>query len=174
MAVPAWAGAQGNGRTPCDPDNAGLKLPPGFCASIFADTVQGARHLWVAPNGDVFVSRQGGTNGGITALRDTNSDGKADERVKFATGFNSSEVAMFGGYLYTENITGVLRFPYKAGSASAPPKQSSKDCQTAATSTRRSRSIATDRFTSTSARRRTPVRRRIESRIHRARSRAPI
>jgi hypothetical protein len=107
LSLPAFAGAQSN-RTKCDPDNAGLKLPPGFCASIFADSVRGARHLWVAPNGDVFVSRQEGANGGgITALRDTNSDGKADERVKFATGFNSSEVAMFGGYLYTEKITDV-------------------------------------------------------------------
>jgi glucose/arabinose dehydrogenase len=122
LSLPAFAGAQSTARTKCDPDNAGLKLPPGFCASLFADTVRGARHLWVAPNGDVFVSRQGGPSGaygGITALRDTNSDGKADERVKFATGFNSSEVAMFGGYLYTENITGVLRFPYKVGSLEA-------------------------------------------------------
>ncbi|MGE5101434.1 MAG: PQQ-dependent sugar dehydrogenase, partial [Deltaproteobacteria bacterium] len=116
LSVPAIAGAQGNGRTKCDPDNAGLKLPAGFCATIFADTVHGARHLWIAPNGDVFVSRQGKNDGGITALRDTNSDGKADEQVQFASGFNSSEIAMFGGYLYTENITGVLRFPYKAGS----------------------------------------------------------
>jgi glucose/arabinose dehydrogenase len=119
LSVPAFLGAQGNSRTKCDADNAGLKLPAGFCATIFADTVRGARHLWVAPNGDVFVSRQGQTVGGITALRDTNSDGKADVEVKFATGFNSSEVAMFGGYLYTENITGVLRFPFKAGSLEA-------------------------------------------------------
>lgn len=119
LSGPAWAGAQRTARANCDPDNAGLKLPAGFCATIFADTVRGARHLWVAPNGDLFVSRQGQSNGGITALRDTNSDGKADELVKFASGFNSSEVAMFDGYLYAENITGVLRFPYKVGSLEA-------------------------------------------------------
>ncbi|HMA25862.1 MAG TPA: PQQ-dependent sugar dehydrogenase, partial [Gemmatimonadaceae bacterium] len=119
LSLPAFVAGQANTRTKCDPDNAGLKLPAGFCATLFADTVRGARHLWVAPNGDVFVSREGGSNGGITALRDTNSDGKADERVKFASGFNSSEVTMFGGYLYTENITGVLRFPYRAGSLEA-------------------------------------------------------
>src|SRR5256885_12016110 len=43
----------------CAPDNAGLKLPQGFCASVFADSLQGARHMWVAPNGDLFVSSQG-------------------------------------------------------------------------------------------------------------------
>jgi glucose/arabinose dehydrogenase len=120
LCLPALVRAQTNTRTKCDPDNAGLKLPAGFCATVFADSVRGARHLWVALDGDVFVSRQGPNNsGGIMALRDTNSDGKADERATFASGFNSSEVAMFGGYLYTENITGVLRFPYKAGSLSA-------------------------------------------------------
>jgi glucose/arabinose dehydrogenase len=125
LFVPAYVAAQGGARTKCDSDNTGLKLPTGFCATIFADTLRGARHLWVAPNGDVFVSRQlagangGPPGGGITALRDTNADGKADEQVKFASGFNSSEVAMFGGYLYAESITGVLRFPFKAGSLEA-------------------------------------------------------
>ena len=28
----------------CDPDNGGLKLPPGFCASVFADNLGQARH----------------------------------------------------------------------------------------------------------------------------------
>jgi glucose/arabinose dehydrogenase len=105
------------GAAKCAGDNAGLKLPPGFCATIFADSVNGARHMWVAPNGDVFVSAQGsGSDGGIWVLRDDNHDGRADRRVKFASGFNSSEVAQFAGYLYSDDITGVLRFRYKAGS----------------------------------------------------------
>ena len=117
FVIPLGLGAQDNARTKCDPDNAGLKLPPGFCATIFADTLRGARHLWIAPNGDVFVSQQAVNNGGgIVALRDTNGDGRADEQVKFATGFNSSEVMMFDGHLYAENLSGILRFPYKAGS----------------------------------------------------------
>lgn len=102
-------------RVKCDANNAGITLPPGFCATLFADSVPGARHLVVAANGDVFVSAQG-KSGGIVALRDADGDGHADSRVKFASGFNSSEVALFDGYLYTENTTGVLRFPMKAGS----------------------------------------------------------
>jgi hypothetical protein len=30
-------------------------LPPGFCAIVYADTLGGARHMAVAPNGNVFV-----------------------------------------------------------------------------------------------------------------------
>src|SRR6185437_15694316 len=109
--------AQEASGPPCAPNNAGLKLPSGFCAGVFAESVPGARHMWVAPNGDVYVSQQGrGNNGGITILRDTNGDGHADKRVKFASGFSSSEVAMFDGHIYAENRAGVLRFPYKAGS----------------------------------------------------------
>src|SRR3954464_8458455 len=40
----------------CSPDDGDIRLPSGFCASIFADTVGVARHLLVAPNGDVIVS----------------------------------------------------------------------------------------------------------------------
>src|SRR6267142_4457905 len=40
----------------CGKDNAGLAVPPGFCASVFADNLGHARHLAVAPNGDVYVN----------------------------------------------------------------------------------------------------------------------
>lgn len=99
----------------CEPENAGLTLPAGFCATVYAESLSGVRHLWVAPNGDVFASRGGRTGNGVVALRDENGDGRADERVQIASGFNSSELRLFDGYLYTENTTDVLRFPYKGG-----------------------------------------------------------
>lgn len=34
----------------CPENDSGLKLPPGFCATIFADDIGHARHLVVAPN----------------------------------------------------------------------------------------------------------------------------
>ena len=47
---------------------AGLQLPTGFCATVFAKDVPGARHIVVAPNGDVFVNTQRvGTAGGWRA-----------------------------------------------------------------------------------------------------------
>ena len=106
----------------CEADNAGLKLPSGFCAIVFADSVLGARHIWVSPEGDVFVSSQSQNSGGIWGLRDTNGDGRADMKTKFASGIRSSEVAMFDGYLYGENRNVIVRFPYKPGSLEAAGK----------------------------------------------------
>ena len=59
LSIPALVSAQAGAASKCAPDNVGLKLPPGFCASIFADTLRGARELAVAPNGDVFVASHG-------------------------------------------------------------------------------------------------------------------
>src|SRR5437867_11995692 len=71
----------------CDPDNGGLKLPAGFCAAVVAENNPTARHLVVAPNGDVFVARQGGGQrggtpvaGGVVALRDKDGDGRLETR----------------------------------------------------------------------------------------------
>src|SRR5215213_7084051 len=86
LCVPVFVGAQGNGAAKCDPDNAGLKLPAGFCATVFADSVQGARHIAVAANGDVFIARSG-ASGGILALRDADKDGHAEMRQVAASGF---------------------------------------------------------------------------------------
>jgi glucose/arabinose dehydrogenase len=43
-------------RTACDADNGSLTLPSDFCASVFADQLGHARHIAVAPNGDVYVN----------------------------------------------------------------------------------------------------------------------
>src|SRR5881275_1727692 len=46
--------------TACSGDNGGLTLPAGFCATIFADSVGHARHIVVAPNGDVYANTWSG------------------------------------------------------------------------------------------------------------------
>ncbi len=102
----------------CDPRNAGLVLPKGFCAQAFADGAGRARHLAVAPNGDVFVairgSRQGG--GGVVALRDTSGDGRADLRVEFASSpVGGTGIALTARHLYFGADDAVLRFPYRSG-----------------------------------------------------------
>ncbi|MGC2828936.1 MAG: hypothetical protein WB994_04800, partial [Candidatus Acidiferrum sp.] len=35
----------------CPNDDSGLKLPAGFCATVFADGIGHARHMVAAPNG---------------------------------------------------------------------------------------------------------------------------
>ncbi|HEY7233356.1 MAG TPA: PQQ-dependent sugar dehydrogenase [Gemmatimonadaceae bacterium] len=103
---------QGTQDAHCAPDNGGITLSKGFCATVFADSLAGPRHLVVAPNGDVFVALQ---SGGVMALRDHDGDGIADERNKFGDG-HATEVVLFDGYLYTENGSDILRYRLAAGS----------------------------------------------------------
>ena len=109
---------------PCDPGNAGLTLPPGFCATVFADKVGAPRHMVVAPNGDLLVignsfatSAEAGatrTGGSLMLLRDVNGDGKA-ELVKRLKPGNGSGIALANGYLYTSAATSIVRYKYAAG-----------------------------------------------------------
>jgi glucose/arabinose dehydrogenase len=111
----------------CDPEDAGLKLPPGFCAQVFADGLGRPRHLVVAPNGDVFAARRGSRRGGgavgIAALRDTDGDGVADVVKRFGEK-GGTGIALYGGYLYFGADDAVLRYPLPAGSLepSGPPE----------------------------------------------------
>ena len=103
----------------CEPNNGGLTLPAGFCVVVFADSVTRARHIVVAPNGDVFVATGNGrgaqgAKGGIVALRDSNGDGKADTRVKSGSN-GGTGIALRGNYVYFAPDDAVLRYPYKAG-----------------------------------------------------------
>jgi glucose/arabinose dehydrogenase len=105
------------GRMPaCAPDNAGLTLPPGFCALVVADSVTRARHLVVASNGDVFVATPQTREwpGGVVALRDTTGDGVADVRRRFGSG-TGDDVRFYGGSLYYSTNDAVLRYPFQAG-----------------------------------------------------------
>ncbi len=100
-------------------DNGGITLPEGFCATIFADSVGGPRHIAVAPNGDVFVNRsalpKGGSGGGILALRDTNSDGRADVQESFGE-VGGTGIALREGFVYADQKSAIKRYPLPAGS----------------------------------------------------------
>src|SRR6201996_5852587 len=85
----------------CPSDDSGLKLPAGFCATIFADGIGHARHLVVAPNGVVYVNTWSGdyyppgdkppAGGFLVALQDKTGSGKADVIERFG------ETAQTGG-----------------------------------------------------------------------------
>lgn len=101
---------------------AGLTLPAGFCATIFADSIGAARHLVVAPNGDVFVALQRarprsaveGIPPGAIGLRDTNGDGVADLKQRFGAAGNTG-IALHGDFLYADVGTAIIRYPKPAG-----------------------------------------------------------
>jgi glucose/arabinose dehydrogenase len=118
----------------CAPDNAGLTLPDGFCALIVADSLGRARHLAVAPNGDVFVavpSREQG--GGVWALRDTNGDGVADRRVRVVDNPLAADVQLRTAgprsWLYYSTFREVIRHAWTPGelAVSGPPDTVARD-----------------------------------------------
>lgn len=95
---------------PCDPDNGGITLPAGFCATVFADHLGVARHIAVSDNGDVYVAlARPAHGGGIVALRDTTGSGHAD-RVKYFGAVHGTGIAIHRGYLYFATDTEVLRY----------------------------------------------------------------
>ena len=115
IVLPSAAHAQK--RVACDANNAGLKLPSGFCAVVFADSVRGARHIAVAPNGDVFVATRnsrGQRDGGIVALRDTTADGKADMRARFGNN-GGTGIVLRGRNLWFATDDAVLRYTLPPG-----------------------------------------------------------
>src|SRR5688500_20127594 len=86
-------------------ETAGLQLPAGFCATTFAESIDGARHIVVAPNGDVFINTQASgpaaragpgsrrrETGSIVALRDTDRDGSAERTRRVGVGGGSGIV----------------------------------------------------------------------------------
>lgn len=105
----------------CDPDNGGIKLPAGFCALVVADNIGPARHLTVAPNGDVFAALQttGGrgappTGGGVVALRDTDRDGRLETQERFGSG-SITGIALRNGYLYVGKFNSIERYKMADG-----------------------------------------------------------
>ncbi len=114
VALPAAA------ATPtCDPDNGGLKLPPGFCARVVANDLGTARHIAVAPNGDIYVALQG--KGGVAALHDSKGDGHFDVKEIIGEG-SSTGVALHNGYLYVAKPKEVVRYKMTPGKL-APTSQ---------------------------------------------------
>jgi glucose/arabinose dehydrogenase len=105
LAVAAWW------LRPADACDPRLVVPDGFCAMVYADNVGPARHLAVAANGDVYVAtwREGERAGGILALRDTNGDGHADLRERFANE-GGSGVAIRGNELFFATWAEVYRY----------------------------------------------------------------
>lgn len=112
----AGFGVRANAAPACDAGNGGITLPQGFCALVAVDGIGSARHIAVAPNGDVYVALQGrrGQGGGVVALRDTNGDGRFDTKETFGDTSNTG-IALHNGYLYVATVTSVLRYKMTPG-----------------------------------------------------------
>src|SRR5215471_18038399 len=83
--IPAPGDAHPNfGSVVARPENELPKVPAGFSVQLYADNIPGARLMEFAPNGDLFVSQP--SQNAVMILRDTNKDGKPDERFTYAQG----------------------------------------------------------------------------------------
>ncbi len=100
-----------------------IKLPPGFCATVFAESIGPARHLAVRRNGDVYVGLldQRREKGGVLALRDTNHDGRADVAERFNEGGVHGVVLAGDSTLYVSTASEVLR--YRLGDSLTPKRK---------------------------------------------------
>jgi glucose/arabinose dehydrogenase/cytochrome c5 len=117
----------------CPKDDSGLVLPPGFCATVFADDTGHARHLVVSPDGVVYVNTWSGRyyarggksepsdRGFLVALKDTQGTGKADVNQRFGETLNSggaggTGIALHDGFLYVEINDKIVRYKLPHGS----------------------------------------------------------
>lgn len=98
-------------------DKNAITLPTGFKSSVFYENLGRARHLAVAPNGDVYVKLEKLKDGnGIFRLTDANKDGVAEN----ATGFGNyigTGMAIKNGFLYASSDDAVYRYKMDNGIA---------------------------------------------------------
>lgn len=118
-----------NKQQTCAHDDSGLKLPPGFCATVFADDIGHARHMVVGANGVVYVNTWSGVyygnrppheGGFLVALQDTKDTGKADRIERFGEtaqtgGAGGLGIGLYKGYLYAEINDRIVRYSLPPG-----------------------------------------------------------
>src|SRR4030088_2437775 len=94
--------------------DAGITLPDGFCATVFADNIGHARQMAVAPDGTLYVNTWSGiyynngavpAGGFIVALKDTHGDGHADVIQRFGEtvargGHGGNGLVFFNGIIF--------------------------------------------------------------------------
>jgi glucose/arabinose dehydrogenase len=113
--------------------------PAGFKVSLYANGLDNPRNIYVAANGDVFVSEAntevkgvkkigasiigaagsedlGKSANNILLFRDTNGDGIPDLKTVFLSGLNQPfGMLILGNWFYVANTDGLWRFVYKPG-----------------------------------------------------------
>jgi glucose/arabinose dehydrogenase len=127
-ANPLPAAAKAKPGKSC-PD-AGLKLPAGFCASVFADKLGHPRQLVVAANGGVYVNTWSGSyypkerphpGGFLIALRSPGGGGKANVIKRFGPtaaggGHGGTGIGLYKDALYAEESDRIERYALTGGS----------------------------------------------------------
>lgn len=112
--------------TACPSDDSGLKLPSGFCATIFADGIGHARHMAMSPGGVLYVNTWSGeyygndkphAGGFLVALQASSGKdpGKADVQERFGEtvqsgGHGGTGIGLYHDSLYAEINDRIVRY----------------------------------------------------------------
>jgi glucose/arabinose dehydrogenase len=107
-----------------EPD--GLRLPPGFHATVVAEGLGAIRHLAVSAKGNIYIStprdQQGNGNGaGVIALH-LDSSHKADQTQHFGSVDGGTGIRFYDGALYASTPSTIYRFTF-TGDELVPTKQ---------------------------------------------------
>jgi len=108
----------------CANDDSGLKLPAGFCSTVFADGIGHARQMVVAPNGVLYINTWSGKyygndtpppGGFLVALQDKSGAGKADVIERFGDtvqsgGTGGTGIGLYRGSIYAEINDRIVRY----------------------------------------------------------------
>ncbi|MBF0392581.1 MAG: PQQ-dependent sugar dehydrogenase [Alphaproteobacteria bacterium] len=96
------------------PEGVAPQVPEGFRVTLFAEGLEHARWLAVAPDGDVFLAES--RPGRVTLLRDADGDGRAEFRAVFAEDFRMPHgLAVHGDALWVADLDHVWRLPRQPG-----------------------------------------------------------
>jgi glucose/arabinose dehydrogenase/mono/diheme cytochrome c family protein len=113
----------------CPSDDTGLKLPSGFCATVFADGIGHARHMVASANGVLYVNTWSGRyygndapheGGFLVALQDKAGAGKADVSERFGEtvqtgGHGGTGIGLYKNFVYAESNDRIVRYALTAG-----------------------------------------------------------
>jgi glucose/arabinose dehydrogenase len=103
----------------CPGDNGGLKLPKGFCATLFADGLGPVRHMAVSADGTLYANTAGRaglfSGGAFLALKDSEGRGVADVRARFGEAVGGTGIGLYKNWLYAESKDRIIRYAIKDG-----------------------------------------------------------
>lgn len=130
VAGPACADRAGKAPAPakkaqtggkCAQGTGGLALPPGFCATVFADHLGHVRHMAITADGTVLANSQFDSYApdkaptGLIVLRDVDGDGRAERITRpIAGGQGGTGIALYQGFVYLESGSRIVRYPLGA------------------------------------------------------------
>src|SRR5580698_6368888 len=123
-SVSAQPNATPTGLGACGDNNSGISVPPGFCATVFADNLGHVRQLVAAPDGVVYANTWSGiyyqndiphAGGFLVALKDTKGDGHADVNIRFGEtaatgGHGGTGIALYKDSLFAESNDRIVRY----------------------------------------------------------------